>query len=297
MGTPLRDPNLEAEKNNIYKEILNVGYEFSKEMNECKEIILDDFDNFYKGKKEIINNNLHTYPELFAEINLYHKDPNTPEGFYSIIDVGGGTVDMALFFKRYVNGRNEANCVSKDVVPYGFELLIEKVLNNKFDKDDFNNYPIQGLKGKTIIKFSDDISVDVSRFYDEFKAKYGQYFNFAEKYFDEEFKKNSFVKYFIFGGGKEIKLYHLAMEEINKAKIKERIFIKKSDYQIENDRLVISQMLAQPFADLIPIDNIMSDAAAKMIEKEKKNEPIEQEQKDSQEKMDEILRERYGGPL
>jgi hypothetical protein len=37
------------------------------------------------------------FPELAAALNEYIRDPNRPEGLYGFCDIGGGTIDGAIF--------------------------------------------------------------------------------------------------------------------------------------------------------------------------------------------------------
>lgn len=83
----------------VFSEVLHVGWEFSKtKAGEERTTSLEDLDNFYSENKTISDpEHLNCIPELYAEVLLYYQDRNVPEGLYCVVDIGGGTVDIALF--------------------------------------------------------------------------------------------------------------------------------------------------------------------------------------------------------
>ena len=60
------------------------------------------------------------FPELAAALTEYIRDPNRPEGlFYGFCDIGGGTIDGAIFRLHRASGLPRLAILSASVVPYG----------------------------------------------------------------------------------------------------------------------------------------------------------------------------------
>jgi hypothetical protein len=47
--------------------------------------------------KAHIDKAISAFPELAAALSEYIRDPNRPEGLYGFCDIGGGTIDGAIF--------------------------------------------------------------------------------------------------------------------------------------------------------------------------------------------------------
>ena len=96
MGVPL-----EAHKNDkrasLYKNVLEVAYLFEKKYHGQTEIDIHELDAFYIEHNKESNPNINTLPEIYAEVLLYQQYLNTPAGFYTVVDIGGGTEDIATF--------------------------------------------------------------------------------------------------------------------------------------------------------------------------------------------------------
>jgi uncharacterized protein (DUF2267 family) len=60
------------------------------------------------------------FPELAAALTEYIRDPNRPDGlYYGFCDIGGGTVDGAIFRLHRTSGRARLAILSASVAPYG----------------------------------------------------------------------------------------------------------------------------------------------------------------------------------
>lgn len=60
------------------------------------------------------------FPELAAALTEYIRDPNRPDGlYYGFCDIGGGTVDGAIFRLHRRSGRAQLAILSASVAPYG----------------------------------------------------------------------------------------------------------------------------------------------------------------------------------
>lgn len=59
------------------------------------------------------------FPELAAALAEYIRDPNRPEGHYGFCDVGGGTIDGAIFRLHRTSNGPVLAILSASVAPYG----------------------------------------------------------------------------------------------------------------------------------------------------------------------------------
>ena len=135
MGVPLENFYEEENKTNqgIYLKILEnaitlAGGSKIKASIPPNQVLISNLDSVYSEmceKKAILNWTANVYPELAAELLLYHQSKFVPDGVYIIIDIGGGTVDMALFQKNTSKNTKVSNmyCLSQRVLPYGIEIL------------------------------------------------------------------------------------------------------------------------------------------------------------------------------
>ena len=154
---------------------------------------------------------------------LYQQSKNIPEGLYAIIDVGGGTVDMAIFEKYKLNTMG-MYCLDEAVLPYGVEVL------DKIKSDDIRQTFMQAFtemimnaKKETDLILDDIPKVDV----------------------------------FFLGGGATNEWYKKCIVDTQgwlKSSFKPKLnfklaindFIENEDYLItKNQRLLISQMIAR----------------------------------------------------
>lgn len=76
------------------------------------------------------------FPELAAALTEYIRDPNRPEGlYYGFCDIGGGTIDGAIFRLYRTSGLPRLAILSASVAPYGTAAvarsLAAKVRSNK----------------------------------------------------------------------------------------------------------------------------------------------------------------------
>jgi hypothetical protein len=74
------------------------------------------------------------FPELAAALTEYIRDPNRPEGlFYGFCDIGGGTIDGAIFRLHRSSGLPRLAILSASVAPYGTAALAWAIVG-KLDK-------------------------------------------------------------------------------------------------------------------------------------------------------------------
>jgi hypothetical protein len=74
------------------------------------------------------------FPELAAALTEYIRDPNRPEGlFYGFCDIGGGTVDGAIFRLHRASGLPRLAILSASVAPYGTAAVARGIVG-KLDR-------------------------------------------------------------------------------------------------------------------------------------------------------------------
>lgn len=69
------------------------------------------------------------FPELAAALTEYIRDPNRPEGlYYGFCDIGGGTIDGAIFRLHRTSGLPRLAILSASVAPYGTAAVARAVV-------------------------------------------------------------------------------------------------------------------------------------------------------------------------
>jgi hypothetical protein len=68
--------------------------------------------------------------ELEAEITGLVSDPATKNGIYALFDVGGGTIDGAVFSFKREQGQPRVNFLTALVAPLGFEAAADAIARN-----------------------------------------------------------------------------------------------------------------------------------------------------------------------
>lgn len=138
LGVPIDNFN-DGEKR-IYDSILMASDELSKAEYK-EEMLLIEIDKYWKKYANAApfsgHGELNTLPELYAESLSFIRDINTPNGLYALVDVGGGTVDIAILMRMMRQGGTPmVSIMGHTVVPLGIETVIQKIA-----KDEFEDYP------------------------------------------------------------------------------------------------------------------------------------------------------------
>ncbi len=234
MGVPLENFYEEENMNNkgLYERILHNAILIADDcLNEIilpiNQVSISTLDSIYTEilKNEyILNWTANVYPELAAELLLYHQSKFVKNGVYSTIDVGGGTVDMAIFQK---DTNSRLYCLAQKILPYGIEILKEA-----------------------------PDSVSATKFQNEFESMLKKSKNHCR-----DFKK---LPVFFLGGGANNPWYSNIIKNKVDLNVKFQPdipalsfniniedFIKDEEMLIQkNQRLIISQMLARPKDDI-----------------------------------------------
>ena len=73
------------------------------------------------------------FPEVAAALTEYIRDPNRPDGlYYGFCDIGGGTIDGAIFRLHRTSGRAQLAILSASVAPYG-TAAVARAMAGKFE--------------------------------------------------------------------------------------------------------------------------------------------------------------------
>ncbi len=235
MGVPVSD--FAAKPKPVYDEVLNVAWKLVEIDVLSDEMSLEMIDRFYSQwiDHSTWSNRLNTVPELYAEIIMFLQDKTVDTGFYSIVDIGGGTVDLAVFFKRidiYTN-QIEISCVAQDVCPIGYEMYQHVYTKDEAQKKCCSSYGHM-----------------ISRSYHNYRSD-------MQKVKDNRCK----LIHFYMGGARNVPFYHSAIEGMwlvherawscyPGSMVQDMVKYMRGRAYLDvddNPRLLISQMLAQPF--------------------------------------------------
>lgn len=236
MGVPVSDFN--AKPKPIYDEALNVAWQLVEGGELSPRMKLTHLDGLYSRgvNHDSWCNRLNTVPELYAELIMFLQNKAVDTGFYSVIDIGGGTVDLAVFFKRIdlYSKKVEISCVAQEVCPLGYEMYKEVLGEEKAYKRMHESYG-------TVIS--------------------NAYLNHRSDMRKAKQNGNPLIHFYMGGAGK-VQFYHDAVDYMINVHIrswsecypgaaeKDMISFMKNKQDLEvddNPRLIISQMLAQPF--------------------------------------------------
>lgn len=237
MGVPVGDFN--AKPKPVYDEALNVAWQLAAVDHLPVEMSLTELDDFYGNWTDHLkwNVRLNTVPELYAELIMFLQNKGTGKGFYSVIDIGGGTVDIAIFLKRIdeYSGAVDIYCVAQEVCPMGYELYMNALLEGP----EVAERKLLESYGGCLESARDN----------------------HRQYMDRAFRTGTPLIHFYTGGARGVQFYH---DTLNYSETLHRNFWTKYPgskegnivdfmrgmYNLEvkdNQRLLISQMLAQPY--------------------------------------------------
>lgn len=235
MGVPVSDFN--AKPKPIYDEALNVAWQLADGDVLSERTGLTMLDALYsKGVNHSTwSDRLNTVPELYAELIMFLQDKAVDTGFYTVVDIGGGTVDLAVFFKRIdMFSKNiDIYCVAQDVCPLGYEMY------------------------RTVLGQDEA--------YKRMYRSYGALIDAAYQHNHREMKKvkerHGLLTHFFMGGARNVRFYHDVVANMSQVHCNSwicypgsceddmvRFMRGKGNLDVnDNPRLLISQMLAQPY--------------------------------------------------
>ncbi len=257
MGCPIANFNKEAEAKGKYDQVLHLAYKLYEKPN-FQMLTIDELNRFMKENDAYRNPSLQTVPELFAEALCFIESTSVGEGVFSILDVGGGTVDCATISIKFVEGEKKTRIYSQGVAPYGVEVLLQKLFGKK-SKENRNDC-IDHLR---------EADVEIPSFgkgnpLQEREHILGQKFrevffrgvtavkekdpNLMQSIWDKDCKE---LPYYSYGGGADFNWYHSIISHNNPSMSGMHIpSLAKKTANVGNlpsHRLVIAQQLARPY--------------------------------------------------
>lgn len=253
MGCPI--DNWSDKNKNSYGIVLKLGYKLSEERFE-DGMTLEKLCAFYTENKDITFPNLQTVPELYAEALWFIEQPSTAEGIYTILDIGGGTVDFAsIFVSRTSGGEKQTTIYSQKVLPLGVEVLLQFMYPDRYKT--YRDECITELKNMTVnMPFgwkeaehgTDRKLKKAHEFFCAFAKGIGEVKERNRALMDEQFKKG-ILQYYAFGGGADIKWYNSIIKSTNSALRFANIPTLEKQPVILNDipdnRLIIAEQLTR----------------------------------------------------
>ena len=266
----------------VYDIVLRVGYLFASSNIYSERIKLQDFEKFYLQHENDYLNNLNSLSELYAEVLMYQQDNQVPEGFYAVVYVGGGTVDIATFHKFFSkeNG-SEVECITQEIEALGVESLITRNANNADSEDE--REIVRKYLCTAVLNYNSEFdsmwnldcpSVNRHCFLLNrrlFRTAYGKCLIEAKEKLRSEMNKQIQNKQslhcFLLGGGRGLTFYSQTINYMagvhKRAGLPKEVisdvneYIQNNSDLVEKDnRLIISQMLAQPYEKIPPIANM-----------------------------------------
>ena len=254
MGCPI--DNWKDENKKVYDTVLNLGCKLSEEEFE-DGITMESLCQFYYENKDVTFTNLQTVPELYAEALWFIEHPSTGEGIYTILDIGGGTVDFAsIFVSRMSDGEKQTTIYSQGVMPLGIEVLLQFMYPQDYKTN--RDKCIEELKKTSVNmpfgweeKHNADRKLKKAHEFDvEFAKRIAEVKERNRKLMDGQFKKkNCSLPYYTFGGGTDFEWYHSIIDSHNFAFSKANIPPLRRQSFILNDilhnRLIIAEQLTR----------------------------------------------------
>lgn len=135
MGAPLESFDYSNYKTELYESLLKYavilagGNSTSRFKIPENQVTLSSLDEVYsrlQNKNYQLTWTYKVFPELVVEMALYHESTSIPENIYVLVDIGGGTVDMAVLQKKESWKKYHLYCLGQKILPYGVEILQKK---------------------------------------------------------------------------------------------------------------------------------------------------------------------------
>lgn len=256
MGCPIN--NFTDKNKGIYDKVLATAYCLSDNV-PTDGMNITDLCQYYGRYNQINPNlppNLQTVPELYAEALWFIEQPSTGEGLYTILDIGGGTVDFAtISVTRTEEGEKRTQIYSQKVMPLGIEMLLQYMYPSEyiFERETC----IDSLKIKDIrlpfgwkSEYNEDRKLKKAHEFDvEFATGIGEVKERNQKLMEKQNSRNTIIPYYTFGGGADFNWYHsiirshrTAFEKANIPPPTRQLVLLEG---IPDNRLIIAEQLTR----------------------------------------------------
>lgn len=261
MGCPI--DNFNDDHKGIYDKALNIGFALSKESG-FESFSVNAIDAFINDKSNFSDASLNTLPELYAEALWFIEKHSTDEGIYTILDVGGGTVDCATIAIKWEDGEKKTRIYSQTVLPLGVEVLLKDLYPMEYRskrsvcvdmlKRMTVKVPKHGRGYPPLTKIEHKKSL-------EFRSGFVRGIVAADrtdkKLMAEQRRKINRVPYYAFGGGADFNFYHstimCANEDLQGSTQGTNIpllcreLVENDIKEIPSNRFIIAERLAHPY--------------------------------------------------
>ena len=209
-------------------------------------VSIEDIWNIYNGIKNghvIKNELLSIHPELFVQAVYFTN--NNPYGLnfgsYMIMDIGGGTIDIGIMWRRKWNNDVIYDLVVVNILNYGVEVIDYKLSKQGLNRDEVIKCLANTLKNDNTNYYSSIFTTNINKMLEEeFKQPLNGIDNITKK------------RIYYSGGGSIFPWFKQHVNSIKKHTIVEdEIQINKQPLNYNNDkkdlhRLIIAMELAQP---------------------------------------------------
>ena len=255
LGVPI--DNYEDNNRNIYDKILHLACKLSNTLS-SNFISVNTLYEFFNENKNIEipkfgGSRINTLPELYAESLVLLKNENTPNGVYAIVDIGGGTVDMAIIFK---GSENNHYMISKIIKPLGIETVANHITATGIHMEKVKRNLMKN-------KFPDLSFINMEKrdeIHEKLRGAFASIVIDAKNNYREAIKEtsNGFINVLLCGGGAFYKWYEVGIINNNETMLKNQLSdgglkLKKentdkllSGIDIKSHRLIIAYVLSQP---------------------------------------------------
>jgi hypothetical protein len=119
VGVPVE--HFDAPERDVFQEVASVAFHWAG--SPPPDFKVANLARTYQRQAATVDRNnspASVFPELAAALTEYIHDPNRPEGlFYGFCDIGGGTIDGAIFRLHRTSGLPRLAILSASVAPYG----------------------------------------------------------------------------------------------------------------------------------------------------------------------------------
>jgi hypothetical protein len=127
VGVPVE--YFDAPEREVFQEVASVAYEWAEAP--PPDFKVATIVRAYHQQVEQIDRDsspASVFPELAAALTEFIRDPNRPEGlYYGFCDIGGGTIDGAIFRLHRISGQRRLAIFSASVVPSGTAAVARAV--------------------------------------------------------------------------------------------------------------------------------------------------------------------------
>lgn len=189
----------------------------STRINDLQSMVAESYDMLSKGidnldeyKSNLNKHRISVFPETAAGLTFLMKTRRLAEGYYSALDIGGGSSDLSYF---YVTADNRIKYLASE----SFIMAANDVFRAYINKSDVSFAEIQNAEKEVIELFENNVWENQKRYTDSveqvmekvYKRMY-DIFNIRVYWYFERFK--GLPQYdgqpcFVYGGGAKLKKY------------------------------------------------------------------------------------------